>query len=194
MPVLEALIPPVDILSPLNNPFLHATEVSFLKQRCEHRTKIWNKCKAMGTDADSLMDDGSSEDGPPVLEKVEPVIPVSTLNGTPPMPEIQKKQQKAGSTTSTENGDSVNESNPNKGNNSVGRRRFRKSKARSCLPPDVSDGDSMDKADDISVKHVKSLENYFCAFDKTGYGKGFHMMGKSCDTEGEVNYMIKWDQ
>lgn len=194
LPLLDHLIPYKDHHKPYNHPFLYDTEITYIQNRYQSRMKIWNKCISMTTDEDSLID-GSCEDGPPVLEKVEPVIPVTSCNSTPPMPEIQKKQLK----TVPPSADNTDDSNLSKCGDAkkLKRRSHRKAKPRVSSAPDIMDTDSLDKSEDISVKHMRSLGNYFCAFDKTdknGYGHGFYMMGKCVDEEGQVNYMIKWDQ
>ena len=190
--LLDSLIPVKDHHKPYNHPFLYETETSFIQDRHQGRMRIWNKCLTLTNDDDSFFD-GSIEDGPPILEKVEPVIPVSSFNSTPPMPEILKKNQKPDPNLTADSTDDSSISKCAMDKKSK-RRSHRKTKLRISAVPDLADTDSLDKLEDVSVKHVKSLGNYFSAFDRTGYGKGFYMMGKCFEYKGPVDYMIKWDQ
>ena len=177
---LEQLIPlDVDSLLGCNHPFKTELEQAEEKAEQETRAEIWNKFLFTFDNSDDLESNTGSIDcvldGPPVLEKVEPVIPTVSCNGTPPMPEIQDKKQRRKSVPKLE-----------KSSDKRSRERQRRR---------ISAQQSTDNNDEYVVKHIKSVAggNYYCCHDKFGYGRGFSVMGRRLDCEERVEYMVKWD-
>ncbi|XP_060554779.1 uncharacterized protein LOC132715734 [Ruditapes philippinarum] len=179
---LEELIPSNDSLIGCNHPFKTELEQSAEKAEQKMRAEIWNKFLETFDQNDDNHDESEINtgtldcvhDGPPVLEKVEPVVP-TLCNGTPPMPEIQEKKQSRKSVPKLEkNGDKRS-------------RERQRRRISSQLPTETSD--------EFVVKHIRSVAggNYYCCHDKTGYGRGFSVMGRRLNSEGRVEYMVKWD-
>lgn len=186
LPFLDSIIPLDETYTGQYHPF--KTEIEQDAERAEQnlRAKIWNKFLETFDCSDEV---GSSvgvnefvSDDPPVLEKVEPVVPTNTCNGTPPMPEIQDKKSGRKSVPKLEK---------NNGNRS--NRRSRKSCSRLNVPVDLG---NEGKDADFTVKRIKTVVggNYYCCYDsRNGYGRGFAVMGRRVDGDGQVKYMVKWD-
>lgn len=178
---LDSLVPTDTSFTAHDHPFKTEFEQNSEKAELNIRAKIWTKFLTLydGNDDESRI----ISDDPPILEKVEPVVPTNASNVTPPMPEIKKKNGRK-SVPKLEKSDEQRSSD---------RQMRRKSVVRISTPADII-ADS-DKEDDFTVKHIKSVAggNYFCCRDKIGYGRGFSVMGKSEDGEGHVEYMVKWD-
>ncbi|XP_053380885.1 uncharacterized protein LOC123550225 [Mercenaria mercenaria] len=188
LPFLETLIPLGSSFVGCNHPFKTEIEQSAEKAEQKIRAKIWNKfletfdCNEEVESSTGITD--FVPDDPPVLEKVEPVVPTISCNGTPPMPEIQEKKPGRKSVPKLE------KNNEKRGSD---RQRRRKSTQRTNVPVDIANDSA--KEDDFTVKHVKSVAggNYYCCHDKFGYGRGFSVMGRRVDSMGRVEYMVKWD-
>ncbi|KAL4218580.1 PHD finger protein 19 [Mactra antiquata] len=182
LPLLDKLIPANYI-----HPFKTETEQAADREETRCRSQIWNKFLSLydgNEDARAnVFSNKNSQDEPPILEKVEPVVPISVSNKTPPMPKIEDKKSSKKSATSD---------GKNLDKRSSDRARRRKSTQKTLVSTEtVSD----EKEDSFTVKHVKSVEggNYYCRYDKTGYGKGFLVVGKRTTRTMDTEYMIQWD-
>ncbi|XP_052286913.1 uncharacterized protein LOC127882361 isoform X3 [Dreissena polymorpha] len=188
--LLDRLIPLTDCYTSDANPFILEVEGIELKKRESAKSKIWCKYQSP-IQGRAGSDDGlDPEDGPPVLEKMEPVVP-SACNGTPPMPEIKDKPSTVALPLQPKalldvQGTSEEEKR---------KTRARKSRSRQSITPDLTDSEkAAAEESDITVKQLREYKNYFCSFSKkTGYENGFFVCGKRYNKDGLVDYLVTWD-
>ena len=143
------------------------------------RGKIWDSYQChMEEKSGTLACEDISLEGPPVLERVEPVIP-ECANDSLPMPVIQDRKKKDKREALPETEKEVKAG-------------CRRSSRKLSNPPNILDLQS--EKTGINVKQVKSADgNYFCAYDRLGFGQGFHILGKRVNGKGAVEYLIDWD-
>lgn len=184
---LDRICSPDEQFSAQKHPFMTEVEEMERNAELERREKVWDKFLTLYGCSDEIESNVSVEDfvrdEPPVLEKVEPVVPVITCNGTPPMPEIQDKKAHVKSVPKLEK----------TSEKKVDRRPSRRSTQRQSTPIEQNTDGS--KSDEFTVKHIKSVAggNFYCVYSQAGYGKGFSVMGKRVNGAGQVEYMVKWD-
>ncbi|XP_052790457.1 uncharacterized protein LOC128224585 [Mya arenaria] len=193
VPFLDRFIPHDDLgtLSWENHPFLHPVESNVLKAENEVKRKIWAiyrkmaEVKVENEDVES----NCTEDGPPVLERVEPLVLNSNCSTTPPMPEIKDKKPGRLSLQPPDALEKFDAKNLKK-DVKINVRHSRKVKSRVSAPPVLN---VKDEENEIYVKCMREYKNYFCAFDKNGYLNGFYLTGKQIISEGNIHYLVKWD-
>ncbi|WAR31080.1 MTF2-like protein [Mya arenaria] len=189
VPFLDRFIPHDDLgtLSWENHPFLHPVESNVLKAENEVKRKIWAiyrkmaEVKVENEDVES----NCTEDGPPVLERVEPLVLNSNCSTTPPMPEIKDKKPGRLSLQPPDALEKFDAKNLKK-DVKINVRHSRKVKSRVSAPPVLN---VKDEENEIYVKCMREYKNYFCAFDKNGYLNGFYLTGKQINSEGDIHYL-----
>ncbi|WAR31088.1 MTF2-like protein [Mya arenaria] len=189
VPFLDRFIPHDDLgtLSWENHPFLHPVESNVLKAENEVKRKIWAiyrkmaEVKVENEDVES----NCTEDGPPVLERVEPLVLNSNCSTTPPMPEIKDKKPGRLSLQPPDALEKFDAKNLKK-DVKINVRHSRKVKSRVSAPPVLN---VKDEENEIYVKCMREYKNYFCAFDKNGYLNGFYLTGKQIISEGNIHYL-----
>jgi len=195
LPLLDRLIP-LEPVTPDTHPFLHPVEQSELREPKLQRERIWSMYRHMegqSTDRDAQW----GSDDPPILERVEPVVPSSSVNGTPPMPEIKSKKAGRKSLQCMQPPKMLDKFDDDDGGleEEDGKvvRKSRKAKSRKSAPAELAGLEEVE-GNDVTVKALREYKNCFGAFDKAGgYMNGFRVLGKMMDKEGSVNYLVKWD-
>lgn len=179
-PLLDRLIPPLSNYTGHNHPFKHEIEQTLEKIETVQRTAIWQYVQSKDNDDDDNI--SVSPDGPPVLVKEEPVEAIPDMS--PPLSEISEASNQRGRSR---------RSNTPKLINAAGLKRSRRISCQKLnnLPPNLEQ--TVPAKPEISVTKVRSAKaNYLCAFDKLGYGKGLHILGKRETNEGKLDYFISW--
>lgn len=183
---MDRLIP-VDEFYPLHiHPFRTEAEQAAEMEEINSRTEIWDKFLSLFEGCDekdsNTFDEEAPRDEPPILEKVEPIVPINSSNGTPPMPEIEEKKNRKKSVPN----------NVNTSEKRLSDRARRRKSQRASIPVTC---DLEEKEDSFTIKHIKSFSGgkYYCQYDKTGYGKGFFVVGKRSSLENGAEYMVQWD-
>ena len=150
------------------------------KIETDQRAAIWNYC--LSTEQGEEDSFSASPEGPPVLVKEEPV---ETDEMSPPLSECSETGRlrcrgRKSETPKLITGPGIKRS-----------KRLSCQKQSRSTPPELDENPSLKQH--ISVQKVRSAKaNYLCAFDKLGYGKGLHVLGKRESEDGKLDYLISW--
>ncbi|KAL3870491.1 hypothetical protein ACJMK2_038546 [Sinanodonta woodiana] len=185
-PLLDKLIPFPENFDSFNHPFKTEVEQNEEKQLSKQRGKILNFYSRMvELDAVSQFSDSSKSaimEGPPVLEKEEPIAP--SLNN---FAQGDPKRKPKGS-----NRVSLDDCRK-RSLRIIDKERRSSHGSLQNTPPNIVD----QNLSLVSVADLKSIKtkqvNYFVAKNKQGFAEGLLVTGKRMLPNSNVQYLIEWD-
>ncbi|KAK3605891.1 hypothetical protein CHS0354_017794 [Potamilus streckersoni] len=186
-PLLDKLIPLPENFDSFNHPFKTEVEQNEEKQLCKQRGKILNFYSRMiELDTLSQLSDSSKSaimEGPPVLEKEEPLAP--SLNNFAPVDPKRKPKRRSNRVSL--------EDCRKRSLRIIGKEQRSSQGSVQNTPPNIVD----QNLSLVSVGDLKSIKtkqvNYFVAKNKQGFAEGLLVTGKRMLPNSKVQYLVEWD-